>query len=418
MDDGSADDLGGDDGSGPSTGDTDTDGDGDTDSPPAVSGPKASCDGFKNGPGITDTTITVGNSSDISGPVPGLFEAAQDATKAFVAYFNATGDICGRKLVLKTYDSRTDAGADQQAYAAACDEVFAMIGSNSAFDSGGAAAAESCGLPDVRAATLTADRTNCSTCFGAQSVNSHEVTNAVPDYGLAHFKDASQHAAFLYLNAGASSENAQIQAKAYEMRGMHFDYIAGIDVAEFNYAPFVQQLKDRDIKWVSFTGSYQADVRLLQAMQQQDYRPDVYMTDPTIYVSDFVESGGSAAEGVTVYTNFVPFEEAASSKEMSLYLSWLQQVKPGAEPTFFGTFAWSAARLFTEQAFKLGGKLTRESLVAALRGVADWTANGLHAPQQVGSKSTGDCFRFLTLEDGDWKPSFGTKYSCPGITKA
>ena len=101
-------------------------------------GKGASCDGFKNGPGITDTEITIGNSSDISGPVPGLFESAQDATKAYVAYFNSTSDICGRKLKLVTYDSRTDAAADQQAYTRACDEVFAMVGSMSAFDSGGA----------------------------------------------------------------------------------------------------------------------------------------------------------------------------------------------------------------------------------------------------------------------------------------
>ncbi|WP_300601051.1 hypothetical protein, partial [uncultured Nocardioides sp.] len=72
--------------------------------PPVKAG---SCDGFKNGPGITDTTITIGNSSDISGPVPGLFESAQDATKAFVAYFNKSNPdgICGRTLVLKNYDS-------------------------------------------------------------------------------------------------------------------------------------------------------------------------------------------------------------------------------------------------------------------------------------------------------------------------
>ena len=61
-------------------------------------GKGASCDGFKNGPGITDSEIVIGNASDISGPVPGLFEAAQDATKAYVAYFNSTSDICGRKL--------------------------------------------------------------------------------------------------------------------------------------------------------------------------------------------------------------------------------------------------------------------------------------------------------------------------------
>ena len=124
-------------------------------------GKGGSCDGFKNGPGITDSTITIGNSSDISGPVPGLFEQSQEAVKAYVAYFNATSDICGRKLELKAYDSRTDAAADQQSYTKACDETFAMIGSMSAFDSGGSSTAEGCGLPDLRTAAVTGDRVAC-----------------------------------------------------------------------------------------------------------------------------------------------------------------------------------------------------------------------------------------------------------------
>ena len=55
-----------------------------------------SCNGFKNQTGITDKTITIANVSDISGPVPGIFESAQQATRAYAAYFNSTSDICGR----------------------------------------------------------------------------------------------------------------------------------------------------------------------------------------------------------------------------------------------------------------------------------------------------------------------------------
>ena len=58
--------------------------------------------------GVTKDSITLANIADISGPVPGLFESAQQATKAFVAYWNATyGGVCGRQLKLKTYDSGT-----------------------------------------------------------------------------------------------------------------------------------------------------------------------------------------------------------------------------------------------------------------------------------------------------------------------
>ena len=149
-------------------------------------------------------------------------------------------------------------------------------------------------------------------------------------------------------------------------RGMKFDIVQGIDIAEFNYAPYVQQMKDKAIEVVFWTGAYQQSVRLRQAMQQQGYTPKLYMRDPTDYHPDYVESGGAAVDGTVVFTNFTPFEEASKNKETALYLSWLQQVRPGADPTFFGVFAWSAARLFVEKSIALGGGLDRAALIGAV----------------------------------------------------
>lgn len=407
---------GGDTGSGPQGGDDSGGPQAGPEGPPVKAG---SCEGFKNGPGITDTTITIGNSSDISGPVPGLFESAQDATKAFVAYFNKSNPdgICGRTLVLKNYDSRTDDPADQRNHVDACENVFAMVGSMSAFDSGGAAVTEQCGLPDLRSAGVTGQRQECATCFGAQSTIAGEVNNVVADHVLKNFPDAAQNAASLYINAGAAAENGQLQPKAMKARGMKFVYEQSVDTAEFNYAPYVQGLKNNGARHVQFLGGIPQYVRLAQTMEQQGYKPDVYVVDPTAYHPDYIKGAGSAAEGTVAFINFVPFEEAASNAEMQLYLQWLQQTKPGATPDFFGLFAWSAARLFVEQASKLGGKLTRPALVQAMRGVTKWTANGMHSPQEVGPKRTGECWRFVEVKGGKWVPIGGTKYTCAGITE-
>ena len=383
---------------------------------PIFKNPKINCNGFKNTTGITGDKIVIANVSDLSGPVPGIFQSAADAVKAFAMYFNANSDICGRKLEVLSLDSRADAGADQQGYQKACEQAFAAVGSMSAFDSGGAATAQGCGLPDIRAAAVTPERTKCTTCFGTQSTNASYFENAVPDFILQHYKDASQKGAFLYLNAGAAAVNGQAQIRAMTKRGIHFVYTHGIDVDEFNYGPYVQQMKDKGVKYVQWLGSYQHGVRLAQEMQKDGFKPDLFMFDPVAYDSGFVQSGGSAVEGVTSFMNFVPFEEASSNPEMQLYLKYLQQVNPDAKPSFFGVFAWSAARLFVTEALALGGNLSRASLVDKVRGVDNWTANGLHAPQHVGPEKLADCWRFLKLTNGKWVPSYGTKYSCTGAT--
>ncbi|MGA8254952.1 MAG: ABC transporter substrate-binding protein [Nocardioides sp.] len=377
----------------------------------------ADCAGFQNGPGMTDDTITIGNAADVSGPVPGLFESSQIAAKAYVNYFNSTGQtICGRKLEMVTYDSRTDASADQQAYAAACEKTFAMVGAMGAFDSGGAATAQKCGLPDIRAIVTTATRSACTTCYAAQPAGSTEFQNAVPDFIKRNTSSKGQKAAMLYLSAGAASENGQSQAKFGTKRGLKYVYVGAIDTAEFNYVPFVQALKDKGVESVQFVGANPMFVRLVQTMDQQNYEPEVLLLDPTAYSKEFTDAGGEAAIGTFSFLNFTPFEEAASNAEVNLYLSYIQQVKPGTEPDFFGLFAWSAARLFVEQATKLGGELTRESLVASMRSVKNWTANDLHAPMRVGEKRIADCWRFVQWTGSVWKPIEGRDYQCNGTT--
>lgn len=375
----------------------------------------ASCDGFKNSTGITDDKITIANSSDISGPVPGIFESAQQATRAFAAYFNSTETICGRKLDVLLLDSRADAGADQQAYNRACDEAFAAVGSQSAFDYGGAGAAEDCGLPDLRAYSLSTDRTNCTTCYAAYGVRPGQVPNAMPQFWLKKEPEAVKHVGMLYVNAGAAPENAEAFQKAWTANGWNIDYFKSIDVSEFNFAPYVQQMKDAGIQFVNYTGPYQFTVKLQQAMAQQGFEPKVFLQDATIYDERYVEEAGEVGDGSYVYSQTNLFDDF-SIAEMKLYRAWLDQVAPGATPNIYGVYAWSATRLFVEEAVKLGGKLDRKTLLAALAKVRDWTANGMHVPQDVGAKTTANCASIIQLNGGKWSKVSPGEFLCGSMS--
>jgi ABC-type branched-subunit amino acid transport system substrate-binding protein len=319
----------------------------------ATGGTKAaSCDGFENGTGITGDTITIANSSDISGPVPGIFESAQQATRALAAYFNASEDICGRKLEVLLLDSRADAGADQQAYQRACDEAFAAVGSQSAFDDGG---------------------------------------------------------------AGTAPENAAAFQKAWARNGWTIDYVQGIDVSEFNHAPYVQQMKDKGIQLVNYTGPYQFTTKLQQAMAQQGFEPKVFLQDATIHDEGYVEEAGELGDGSYVYSQTNLFDDF-SLAEMKLYRAWLDQVAPGATPNIYGVYAWSATRLFVEGATRLGGRLDRTTLIQALGEVRDWTANGMDVPQDVGAETTANCASIIQLNDGSWSKVSPGEFLCGSMS--
>ena len=371
-----------------------------------------SCDGFKNSTGITDESITIANIADISGPVPGLFQAAQDATKAFVTYYNQSNPegICGRSLTLSALDTRSDSGGDQQAYTRACDEAFAAVGSVSSQDQGGAATAEGCGLPDMRAFTVTPQRAGCVTCFSAYSLKPNLIPQANLDYWIKQEPEATDAIGVYYVNVPAAEVNAKSIAAGWEKRGATVKKVQGIDTSEFNYAPYAQQMKSEGIKLVMYYGPYQFTIRLQEAMQQQGVDA-IFLTDPTVYDERYVEQGGDAVDGTYVYSVIQRFDDT-KIPEMVLYRQWLERVAPGSVPNYYGLFAWSAARLFVQKATELGGKLSRPALVDAIKGVKGWTSNGIHAPMQVGAKETPGCIKMLQLDGDSWSQVSPGDFMC------
>lgn len=351
--------------------------------------------------GVSKQSITIANASDISGPVPGLFESSQQAVKAFVAYQNATfGGVCGRELELMAMDSRSDNGGDKDAVIQACDKAFAMVGSMSSADAGGAQQVTSCGIPDVRTQTVNPARAGSPMVFGANSLKINLVPSALPDYFRRKHPDGVKKAAYLYINVPAAKINAESLIAAHEKRGFTFVYKQGIDVADFNYSPYVQQMKTEGVKIVYFIGATSQAVRLAKAMQQQGFKPDAFGMAPTSYDPRYLEQAGAAAEGTYIYSSAALLSELGTTAEGKLYQQWLARVAPDATPTYYGVYAWAAARLFVEQTEKLGANPTRKGLLNALKGVRGYRANGLLAGSDVGPRASPRCVLFGRVKGG------------------
>ena len=372
-----------------------------------------SCAGFKNQTGVTDSTITIANVADLSGPVPNLFKSAQAAVTAYVAYFNSTSSICGRKLKLIDLDSGTSESGDQQASQSACGSAFAMVGSMGAFDAGGASTVANCGIPDLRAASTETARQKSPVTFGAYSLRTNEIPSAPFLWFKSHFGDAYKNAGFVYLNAGASSLNADSFMAGESKLGYDFKDKIAIDVTSVpNYNGYATQLKSDGIKYVQYVGAYQYAQKLKQAFEQQDYHP-VFLMDSVAYDPNFV-AAGSTVDDTYVFLAGPMFEEANRNPQLATYLQWLQRTS-GGSPSFFGVYAWSAAALFVESALELGGKLTRQSLIGKLQGIHDWTNHGMTQPQDVGGTHTTHCTSIIQLQNGHWVRKTPYPYTCGGI---
>jgi ABC-type branched-subunit amino acid transport system substrate-binding protein len=379
-------------------------------------GSAETCAGFSNTTGISNSTITLANASDLSGPVPGLYLPAQQATEAYAAYFNSVSSICGRSLSVEALDSQTNSIGDQEAATTACASAFAMVGSMASYDDGGAPVAAQCGIPDIRTQPSSVVRQNAAGTYAAGYGDLSQIPAVVPQYFVQTAPTAAANAAYLYMDYAPISAEAQTEIAGWTQEGFHFLYTNAVPVTTGNFAPYVSHMQQLGVKYVQFRGPYQYAIRLAQAMQQQGFTP-LFVTDPSTYNPGYLTSGGAAVNGTLIFDNAALFEESASNPEMQLYEHWLQVVAPGATPTYLGLYAWSAGRLFTDEALTLGGKLTRASMLAALASVHAWTGRGLFSPEDVGNKTTSGCAAIIQLANGVWTRQSPGTYLCGPILK-
>ena len=349
--------------------------------------------------GVTATTITLATASDVSGVQPGIFRSSWQAMQALAAYVNSIGGIYGRQIKNLLLDSKADSVADRAAVTQACDQSFALVGSMSAFDDGGATVGQQCGIPDVSAITVNRARMLATNVYAA-SPNRPDLFNT--SWGLYvknKYPDAIKHSAILWLNAGATAQNGQQRMHALTNLGFNFVYKAETQVLEANYGPYVQAMKNAGVQFVTMVSDYQSIVRLEKAMEEQSWFPAVRVWDSVAYSQNFLNLAGTSGNGALVFINTAMFEEAASNPELQLYETWLQRVAPGAVPDYFGVYAWSAGRLFLKAALAAGPHLTRAGLFEQLKLIHSWNDYGMHITQDIGGKREGNCVLYMEIRN-------------------
>jgi ABC-type branched-subunit amino acid transport system substrate-binding protein len=354
--------------------------------------------------GVTPTQITIATASDASGVQAALFKSTLQAVAAVSAMINSQGGLCGRSIKSLQLDTKADSTANNAAVRQACDESFALVGSMSAFDNGGASSGQACGIPDLTAITVNGERAKATNVYPIYPIRPDKLAIGTANYIKEKYgPSVIQNAAMFYLNAGVTKSNAEQRMKGYAGVGFKWTYVQEVQVLEANYSPFVQKMKDKGIKYVNMVANYQSIQKLLSAMDQADWYPQVRDWDSVAYSPNFVKQSGQSftpADGSLVFLNTNISEEISRNPEMQLYNHWLNRVAPGAKPDYFGFYAWSAGRLFQKLATQVGHTLTRKAFFAEVKKVHSWDGYGLHAAHDIGNKIMSPCFMYLEIRSG------------------
>ncbi|MCU1487432.1 MAG: hypothetical protein JWN67_4178, partial [Actinomycetia bacterium] len=375
-------------------------------STPAAASPTTSAPPGGNGGatdvGVTSNQITLGNISTLSGPVPGLFQGAVIGTQAFIAYQNSQGGIFGRKLKLEVRDDQFDAGQYRAAAQDLAAKAFAFVGSFSLYDDAGNAAVSGAKLPDIGVA-LTNSRNATPYNFSPSPV--------APGGPLGPFNWVKQHypgaigsVGTLYPDVPASKAVYDGYRGAAESVGYKFAYARGYQATETDFTADVVRMKSSGVKLVHLlSADVKTVARLAKSMQQQGFKPDAFVVSNVAYDATFFPLVGSAGEGIiNIQGQAMYLGEDASNPEVALFRQWLQRVKPGAKPDLFAVYGWASGRLFTQALQAAGPKATRAGVLAALRRIDTFDANGLVVPIGPASKRPATCFLVVTVKGGKY----------------
>lgn len=380
--------------------------------------PPAHVTGTLSGPGVTATTITLGQITTITGPVPGLFQGANDGLDAWAAWVNANGGIDGRKVKIDHVDDGFNCSTYTDAMEQFATSAFAVVGNFTLEDTCGKKVLTAHpNMLDLQAAILDPTLYDLPNIYTA-TPNPPGASTTGLEYMKSRYPEAVTHAA--ELSGQAAAANGREEMLTAESVGYKYLYVRDVPDLTTNFTSDILRMKSAGVQFVDMTAlAVTSDADFLQQAAQQNFHPDVLYGSSSYDASLFKLLGdASLADGVVwaalPYALYLG-QDRASVPAVNTFLTWLQNTKPGDSANLFAVEAWAAGQLLLEAMQKAGSSVTSASVQKAIRGITSFNADGLIAPTGPGQRQGSRCMVMANVVNGAWvrvHPSSG--FDCSG----
>ena len=413
----------------------------------AATASKADCTKPLTSPevGVSPTTITVTVVADTDNPIkPGLFTGSWNAVKAWGDYMNANGGLACRKIVVKQANSALSATEAKNAIAAACTDSLALVGTTALFVEDTSTlntckdkAGQPTGLPDL-AELQTEAAQQCSpvsfpvlpgtgSCpYSGTGPRTFIVGRAQYDYYLNKYGASALHGVFVIPKDLPSTIAATMPIfRAENKLGIVSDAEFGESgtATQPSYTQVVQAMKAHNSTYARNGTDYSGTLLMRKEAQAQGVTSvKVWDCSVQCYDKRLITDAAGATEGQYVWLNILPLEDRAANQELQNLFTY--EAKNGNVPDGFGEVAWLAGEVFARAVNDTlaahGGdpnSITRANLLTAVKGIHDFTGNGMAPTIDIGAKKGSPCLVGLQVQGTSFvrvDPTEPGKFDCDG----
>ncbi len=367
--------------------------------------------------GITSNSVTVGNVSIVTGPVPGLFEGAPIGVKAYFKMINAQGGVDGRKLVV---DSKDDAFSGQQNMTETQEAInndFALVGSFSLFDGYGCAAlASDTAVPDV-SVTLDSGTNALPNDFSAQPLSGQETLGPVAYYKKHYPKDTTVGAIISDV-ASAKTQMAQ-QFAGLKSEGYKIAYVDDVNPLASDFTTDVINMRNKGVNAVDLTGiDWQDAAIFVENATTQNWHPGLIFSEGPVYADQFISHAGgpAATNGIQIGQVYALYlgQDASKVPAVKQFDSYVKKVNPSWSPDLYTLFGWASAEMFVQALKAAGPHPTRGAVMAQLKKITHFNADGLFGGSDPAAKTLTPCFLMAGIKNGNFVRELptGTGFDC------
>lgn len=365
----------------------------------AQSGTKP-CTAPSTAPGVTAKTVSVGSISSLSGPVPGIGASAAAAARAYVAYRNSVGGVCGRQIVLRQADDGTDNSQYRSIITELGPKILGLTGGFALGDNAGADLVEAQKLPGVTAPSgdLAAD---VSTIFDINP-RYKNINASTKKYEWIKAQGGTK-ASVVYLDVDQSRSEANNHIALMKAAGIQVVQVQALPLSTLSYDSAARSVANSGANYMWFTAPTDANVQMAQALRDADAKLVVAEYFVFAYGTNFAEQAGVAGEGAYTFLRWTPNEEADRIPELKRFVEWMDRVAPGDSMDSFAADVWAASKAFFDSIEAEPGPISRESLLTALRSIKTFDADGMYGPIEFGGERSNSCVVAMRVVGGKWR---------------